>query len=358
MKQWMRWSTISAAALGVACAPLQQAPLVYSSKLIVGVDVSANASESPGASVNLGVKSVDAAYVPIAVSKAIDPNAKRTDEATLAIERIYAEYGEGDSDKSAQAGTDANKAKIVAYLDAWKHLNEVQAQFDTTRVSYEQAKAKLDQLNLLRSAIADAQKAPSPVVAASGPTTDADGSAIVESLNKRASGLGIDLPKLSMTNGVANFGEVLKKLDSLIADTAAYSNTQEQALKVVQQALSDAKKLADERFTAAAQAASLISTKKRDALSVYGRFDSNGSAAAAAGSASAPAANGSVLVGKVFSTGLASQNLTEAVMIEARAKCVTSLLQLASSLEKDDDKKEVLAKLDDLCTKRGQDSRR
>jgi hypothetical protein len=358
MKQWMRWSTISGATLCVACAPLQQAPLVYSSKVIVGVDVSANATESPGASVNIGVKSVDAAYVPIAVSKAIDSNAKRTDEATLAIERIYAEYGEGDFDKSAQAGTDANKAKIVAYLDAWKHLNEVQAQFDTARVSYEQAKAKLDQLNSLRGSIAEAQKAPSIGVAASAPA-NTDGSAIVDALNKRASNLGAEIPALTITNGTTNFDDVLKKLDSLIDKTAAYVNTQKRSLNTVQQALSDAKKLADDRFTAAAQAARLISTKKRDALSVYGRFDSNGSASATTGDTStAPATNGSVLVGKVFSTGLASQNLTEAVMIEARAKCVTSALQLASSLKEDAEKKAFLAKLDDLCTKRGQEANR
>jgi len=357
MKRWMRWPMASMVALCVACAPLQQAPLVYSSKLIVGVDVSANASESPGASVNIGVKSVDAAYVPIAVSKALDPRGKRTDEATMAFERIFAEYGEGDSGKSSQALTEANKAKIVAYLDAWKSQNEAQARVQATQVPYEQTKAKLEQMQSLHDAIIAAQQAPSPVVAASGAASN-DGSAIVDSLNKRANALEVGLPKLAQTDGTINFDDVLKKLKVLITETKTYVDSQKQAFEAAQKTLTAAKQLADERFVAAAQAASLVSTKKSDALSVYGRFDSNGSASATTGTTTAPATNGSVLVGKVFSTGLASQNLTEAVMIEARSKCVINALQVAGALTDAEQKKQFLEKLDGLCLTQGREAGR
>jgi hypothetical protein len=51
-----------------ACAPLAQAPLVYSSKNSFGVDISATSTETPGVSLAIGVKMVDAAYVPVAVA--------------------------------------------------------------------------------------------------------------------------------------------------------------------------------------------------------------------------------------------------------------------------------------------------
>ena len=55
-----------------ACAPLQQAPLVYSSKTSMGIDLSTPTSEQPGVSINIGFKQVDAAYVPVAVAKDCD----------------------------------------------------------------------------------------------------------------------------------------------------------------------------------------------------------------------------------------------------------------------------------------------
>ncbi|MDX9844467.1 MAG: hypothetical protein RBT42_11995 [Aquabacterium sp.] len=358
MKQWMRWSAISGAILCVACAPLQQAPLVYSSKLIVGLDVSANGSESPGASINIGVKSVDSAYVPIAVSKALDPIGKRTDEATVTIQAIYAEYGAEDSDRFSRAGTDANKGKIVAYLDAWKNLNEAQTQYNRIKGQQDQAIAKLNQFKSFRIAVTEAQGIVSEGLAAASASAPAETSsnAIVDSLNKRAKSIGADLPQFSITDGSIDFDAGLLKLDSLIASIEADMSSHMNALDAAQQKIDLAKSLADERFAAAAQAANLINTKKRDALSVYGRFDSNGSSATSLGNQSGASANGSVLVGKVFSTGLASQNLTEAVMLEARSKCVTSALAVANALKNDSDKMILFGKLEELCSKRNQES--
>ncbi len=65
-----RFGFLFVVGVGLAgCAPLQQAPLVYSSKTIVGVDISSPTSEQPGVSLSLGFKNLDAAYVPVAVAK-------------------------------------------------------------------------------------------------------------------------------------------------------------------------------------------------------------------------------------------------------------------------------------------------
>lgn len=56
----------------VGCA-LPQAPLVYSSKVSVGVGISAATPDQPGVDIHIGYKQVDVAYVPVAVGKPCDP---------------------------------------------------------------------------------------------------------------------------------------------------------------------------------------------------------------------------------------------------------------------------------------------
>jgi len=343
-------------AIGVlgGCSPLQQAPLVYSSKVIVGVDVSANASESPGAAINIGVKSVDAAYVPIAVSKQLDSGDKRSEAATLEIIRIFAEYGSGGSDTTSKDLTEANKAKIVAYLDAWKTLTEAQSKARAARELYERSQTKITQLKLLDADISTAKQAAVTATAAAAAAAAASAPApadnsvqdTLSALNKRLSMLAPAVPALALSGTSINFDQVSNKIQSLIHDLESNLSQQKKNAETTQQNVVTTTQLADDRFVAAAQAASLVNTKKTDALSVYGRFDSNGAAAA---NAAASGATGSVLVGKVFSTGLASQNLTEAVKIEARSKCITSALQLASSLSDDAAKKAFVSKIDQMC---------
>ncbi|MDO9473310.1 MAG: hypothetical protein Q7J28_09650 [Caulobacter sp.] len=59
----------SAALLATACAPLMQAPLVYTSKDQVGINLATTSTEAPGIEISLGYKGVDAAYVPVAVAR-------------------------------------------------------------------------------------------------------------------------------------------------------------------------------------------------------------------------------------------------------------------------------------------------
>lgn len=345
--------TVAIGVLG-GCSPLQQAPLVYSSKLIVGVDVSANASESPGAAINIGVKSVDAAYVPIAVSKNLDPGEKRSEAATIEIIRIFAEYGSGDSGTTSQDLTEANKAKIVSYLEAWKAQNEAQGKARAAKDLYERSQAKITQLKLLDADISSAKQVAATITAASAPAPADNGMQdTISALNKRLGTVTPALPTLATSGAGFNFDEVSRKLQALIRDIDNNLSQQKKNAEATQQNLMTTKQLADDRFVAAAQAASLVNTKKTDALSVYGRFDSNGAATA---NAAASGATGSVLVGKVFSTGLASQNLTEAVKIEARSKCIASALQLAASLSEEAEKKALLGKLDKICLARHADN--
>lgn len=85
------------------CSPLQQAPLVYTSKQVLGIDISAPTTESTGFSMNLGFKNIDAAYVPLAVSK-------ETEGVITPIKEIYATYGEGPQAERAAATPEQQQA--------------------------------------------------------------------------------------------------------------------------------------------------------------------------------------------------------------------------------------------------------
>lgn len=299
-------------ALLPACAPLQQAPLLYSSKATVGIDVSTSTTESPGGSISFGVKIVDAAYVPVAVSKKVtDQSSSR--ELPSEIIRIEAIFGEGSTAGRLDSLTEENKTKIRDFLNAKlveekiaegiKALEKIQSERATNR---EAAQASLARIETELQAFT------------------AETSADVKQKKEAER----DASKQRLEEATASFDRDAPVLESKRSE------------------LQVARATSDRLFAAAAEAASFLRTDKRDAMSVYGRFNSTG----AAGAASSPSA--SLTAGKIFSTGVASQNLTEAVRHEAAAGSITACFQgLAKLFEGIDAGKraELLGKFDGLC---------
>ena len=89
---------------------------------------------------------------------------------------------------------------------------------------------------------------------------------------------------------------------------------------------------------------------KEDALSVFGSFD---------GDAGANKDSATLGVGKVFSTGVASQHLTQglgrASSVAVRAKCIQSVSEIAKSLP-DEPKAKLLAQIGEICMEGGDGS--
>lgn len=56
------------AGAGVGCAPLQQAPLVYTSSHVIGVKIGVAPTQPESLEAVIGYKDLDAAYAPVAVS--------------------------------------------------------------------------------------------------------------------------------------------------------------------------------------------------------------------------------------------------------------------------------------------------
>ena len=151
------WATLFTVSL-TACAPLQQAPLVYSSKLVVGLDVSTSTTENPGFSFSAGVKTVDAAYVPVAVSKANDE--RSTAERTVEIQPILAKFGQGNSDRKPDIETENNKAKILSYLQAQQDAKESKEAVLKSQTELTAALALQELVTGAARVVKDAQKLP------------------------------------------------------------------------------------------------------------------------------------------------------------------------------------------------------
>lgn len=345
----INWPVFIMAACGclAACAPLQQAPLVYSSKLVVGIDVAANVAENQGGSISIGVKSFDSAYVPVAVSKQLDERSDKQDK-TLEIIRIEAHYGEGSMADTSDEATNAERnRKIDGYFVAKQAADTAAAQQTGIENQVSAQSTLITQLDSLKGSIAAANNIPEP---ASPPGSGGDpASPRAEALKLRADDivkLNADrgaaiMPLTIQSNGGYNAMQVMDDIDRRIADlkkTRATIEAQLPELKTQRQVKADQ---AAQAKAEAIRVAGLSQTSKTDAMSVYGRFDTNGS-----GGTDGKA---NLLVGKVFSTGLASQNLTEAVKLEARSRCMASGFEFAKNMPVAD-RKSFFDSLSKICT--------
>lgn len=264
----MKKSLFASLIVVAGCAPLQQAPLMYTSKQVLGVDISAPTTESTGVTMNLGFKNVDAAYVPVAVSK----------EGKAEISLVDAAYGRGDekgdgsgeSDKLQVTRVNNLKNALLGEQTAANNLANITAVY-TAANEYNnqlskdlvQAKSYVSNNSIFSSANFVKYKA---LIAAGNPIPQED----VESL------------KNAQDTAQTNYNTTVGALDKAKRELAA----------------------------------SLYVTR-RDAMSVYGSFGS---------STGGDASSISNKLGKMFSTGVAAQNLTEGIAAEGKGLAVGKFL--------------------------------
>lgn len=256
----------------VGCSPLQQAPLVYSSKVSVGVDVSATSTETPGVGVTIGYKQVDAAYVPVAVAKKCEP----LNDVICSGENFKIVPLNGNNKQ--EDGTTPTEAELssasAAAAKATEEVNRKQDAIAAANTKYETTKKLAD---------------------------TADG------LAKRVNDLNIADPK--------------SELASVTADLATANSAKAQLQKDAE-ALAAAKSARDAAAVESKKTAETFQNKltaskgknqnaKHDAYSVFGTF--NADAATSVGMKQDVTAG--LKLGKLFSTGVASQNLTEGMKL-------------------------------------------
>ena len=297
----MKWKIMSASVavlFASSCASLQQAPLIYSSKASVGLDVSSSTTESPGGSISFGVKIVDAAYVPVAVSKKIGFGDA---DINPQITNIGADYGSGGTSETAAHLEVEAEIRARALADATAEEIEKKEKLDARKA---ETKKLLDEIKQNEDALAALKKKLSELSASP------DGIAI----NK---------------DGISEIKSSIENLEKINEKKAGQVKVYESEIIVLDLNHRQSVLAVQNAFNAAKKAADLAQVNKRDAMSVYGRFDSNGS--------SKDASLGvGLTAGKIFSTGVASQNLTEAAryssLYEGIASCVREFSALYNGL--------------------------
>lgn len=284
-----------------ACSPLAQAPLVYSSKQSLGLDVSTTSTETPGLAINLGFKGVDAAYVPVAVAQQCDVNkdAASCDQSKFKLTPLIARTTFADTksplaQQITQASLDLKSAKELLAMREGELDSKLRARDADTK--------KAADLVTAQAELAKAQNLATP------PSAGADAAATAAydtaKANLPAIQERVDVAQAASKNAATN-------IQAVQAATVARGNAQT--------AVNDALSALDK---ANAEQSKSLSTTREDAFSVYGSF--GGGTNFAGGDKSA-----GLSVGKVFSTGVASQQLTEGIRaigcMEAATKATTAI---------------------------------
>lgn len=299
-----------AAAGMAACAPLAQAPLVYSSKTSFGVDLSATSTETPGISFSLGSKQVDAAYVPIAVSVPCLSSQGQSVRCTGKEYELHQITGRNVLQNSSSP-------TAIRYQQARQELEDATAKLLRAQAALRDAQSAYSRdQELAEQAPPVADPPPGqPALALTPQQTEA------EAARKRLPG---DRAEIQRING----------------DVASFTTN-----------VNNAKLGLDE--AAAANSVS-NSTTLEDAYSVFGTFDGKGDGVLDANHTNTAKASGGLSVGKMFSTGIASQHLSSAIKLQYVGTCLDKTADAFKAINgatglDDGTKKQVLSSIAALC---------
>lgn len=302
------------ALLAGACAPLAQAPLVYSSKTQAGVNFTTTSAETPGVEISLGYKAVNTAYVPVAVARPCEGSAGA--QCAGGSYDVLPVRGGNDVTFGVKPTEEALARAVSAASDANVALTAAEATLKAKTTTYDAAQTTLATARTEREsrakALADIPPPPEPPV---------DGS-----------------PAPADTNAATRAAATTARDDA----EAAYKDAEETAAKALAArttAQSDrdraATRLADEQTKVALLQRTLTESganNRTDALSVYGRFEGRADVTRAGADTSV-----SGVVGNVFSTGVASQYLAEGiargVAADSTAACVKQGVELLGDIK-------------------------
>ncbi len=318
------WMLLPATMMIAGCYPLEQAPLVYSSKQQIGVHVTSGTTDTPGIDIVVGYKGLDIALVPVAVAKFCE--AADHEDCLNEIYRMQVIAG---------GRQDPLKTKEIAarITELQKSISEDKRQFAFNENEITDLDQKLAQAYRLKQLLSDIDNINKKIKSI---RLTEDGKVVPEDvdLNNR---LNADLNQKERESeeyirvARLDIGVEEKRLGKLRAENTG---------------LGASIKLEEERLAGLElQQQGTKAGSRADALSVYGTFtgDANGDAKTAGLSA-----------GKVFATGVAAQYLAERA---GTAACLASVAVLAEKIKGDDARRnDLLAQAGDLCEHKESDS--
>lgn len=300
------------------CAPLQQAPLVYTSSHVIGVKLGVAPTQPESMEAVIGYKDLDAAYAPVAVSnphldKAMQAGNKY-DKDLYEIKEIYGIYGTQASAAGAtQLLTPEESVDMRTYFEAFS-LKE-----DSVKTT-SKAKADWAEVQSLQAMIEQFKVESTTGVCS---TFKAN-----ESMKNNYKSFFECTPSDAQNEVVRKYVTLssnVKDYSQLIRDESNAKALYDKANAASQIALTNFARITDKVKGALEKLASI---QKRDAISVYGSFDADtGAETAKVQGVASDGNNGvKVKVGKVFSTGVAAQNVSEAQKIVASSVVVSACI--------------------------------
>ena len=307
------------AGTGAGCAPLQQAPLVYTSSKVIGVKLGVAPTQPESLEAVIGYKDLDAAYAPVAVSnphlnEAMKPGNKY-DKDLYEIKEIYGIYGNQASAAGASnLLTSEESADMQVYFESFSAKESAAKTAGTAKSLWIEAQ-KL-------KTMADDLKGESRTGTCKTFTP-------TDTLRNSYKNL-FDCSTTDAQEEIVRKYSLLSNLDKTYQAIAIEQDTTKDAYDKANAAsqgsianfalISDKVKGALEK---------LASIQKRDAISVYGSFDADTGAETAkppSGTSNLVENGVKVKVGKVFSTGVAAQNVSEGQKLAASAVVISACI--------------------------------
>lgn len=307
------------AGAGAGCAPLQQAPLVYTSSHVIGVKLGVAPTQPESLEAVIGYKDLDAAYAPVAVSnphlnEAMKPGNKY-DKDLYEIKEIYGIYGNQASAAGASnLLTGEESADMQVYFERFSAKESAAKTAGTAKSSWVESQK-------LKTMADDLKGEPRTGVCKPFLPTD--------TLKKSYQNL-FGCSTADAQEEVVRKYSLLSSLDKtyhvIVEEQGAAKDVYDKANAASQSAITDFALISDKVKGALEKLASI---QKRDAISVYGSFDADTGAETAKPLSGTPSSgeNGvKVKVGKVFSTGVAAQNVSEAQKLAASAVVISACI--------------------------------
>ena len=280
------------------CAHLEQAPLVYTSKTSFGLEVSTTSTESPGISMIVGFKQVDAAYVPVAVARKCGSGEKEISEleADLCRERSFHEI-KMISGSSNEGGL----SSIEQASESEALTNELNQKISSRESAMKDVESQREVLNAKEEALFDLKKrkAEYDINLINIRKLGEDIASVSEADQDKASrNIKQEAEKLKLEVENKNF------ISSIGGSIDKYSGEEKKREEQIQSA-KIALQEADKRHKNTQNEINAVVKKMRmsrmDSYSVFGSFDSKGKATGD---------SASFQLGKIFATGVASQNIS------------------------------------------------
>ncbi len=308
----------SSIALLTGCAHLEQAPLVYSSKTTLGVEVSTASVEAPGLAIALGFRQIDAAYVPVAVGRSCRPNSGAQCDGNSYELQIVSGRSEAGNNHGADADGTARRQRFEALTsrfadatkaasDAEQRLQQAKASAAAVRQSLADTRARQDSYVVQMSLL--------PGLEETVATGDPAAAETAEAARKIS-----EIRALRPETGIAELEIASAKAAAAVESAESAHAASVEELNRVAVELRNAQQAIEE-------------VKRYDSYSVFGSFETGTRAGFESAPASQPAGgDAGISLGKIFATGVASQNISDGLSRFYNSRAVTACYGAVASI--------------------------